>query len=203
MSESSSESQGMPMAGAQTEDGKILIVGPDGMAVEGPPRSNDDNDDDHDEPRSVTELVEQPAKVMRVANMIRQLLEEVKSAPLDEASRQRLRSIHEASIKELESGLAPELVEELERLTLDFTDDSVPTEAELRIAQAQPVGWLEGLFHGIQTALFAQQMAARQQLEQMRRALPGGQQLPPEDGQFPGAPQAGNTDGPGSGWMYL
>jgi hypothetical protein len=203
MSESSSEGQEVPMAGARTEDGKVLIVGPDGMAVEGPPRS--DNDDEHDdEPRSVTELVEQPAKVMRVANMIRQLLEEVKSAPLDEASRARLRSIHEASIKELESGLAPELVEELERLTLDFTDDSTPTDAELRIAQAQLVGWLEGLFHGIQTALFAQQMAARQQLEQMRRALPGGQQLPGEEHPgFPGAPQAGNTDGPGSGGMYL
>ncbi|MFD7153510.1 bacterial proteasome activator family protein [Kribbella sp. NPDC059898] len=201
MSESSSEGQGVPMAGARTEDGKVLIVGPDGMAVEGPPRSDKDHDEPDDEPRSVTELVEQPAKVMRVANMIRQLLEEVKSAPLDEASRARLRSIHEASIKELESGLAPELVEELERLSLDFTDDSTPTDAELRIAQAQLVGWLEGLFHGIQTALFAQQMAARQQLEQMRRALPGGQQLPP-DGQFPDAPQAG-TDGPGSGGMYL
>jgi len=204
MTESSSEGQEVPMAGARTEDGKVLIVGPDGMAVEGPPRSDSDRDDngEEDEPRSVTELVEQPAKVMRVANMIRQLLEEVKSAPLDEASRARLRSIHEASIKELESGLAPELVEELERLSLDFTDDSTPTDAELRIAQAQLVGWLEGLFHGIQTALFAQQMAARQQLEQMRRALPGGQQLPP-DGQFPDAPQAGNTDGPGSGGMYL
>ena len=172
MSESSSEGQEVPMAGARTEDGKVLIVGPDGMAVEGPPRSDDD--EHRDEPRSVTELVEQPAKVMRVANMIRQLLEEVKSAPLDEASRAQLRAIHEASIKELESGLAPELVEELERLSLDFTDDSTPTEAELRIAQAQLVGWLEGLFHGIQTALFAQQMAARVQLEQMRRGLPAG-----------------------------
>jgi hypothetical protein len=202
MSESS-ESQQRPMAGAQTEDGKVLIVGPDGMAVEGPPRADDDQERD-DEPRSVTELVEQPAKVMRVANMIRQLLDEVKSAPLDEASRQRLKAIHEASIKELESGLAPELVEELERLSLDFTDDSTPTEAELRIAQAQLVGWLEGLFHGIQTALFAQQMAARQQLESMRRALPGGQQIRPEDAQgFPGPPQPGTTDGPGSGGMYL
>ncbi|WP_020390583.1 proteasome activator [Kribbella catacumbae] len=206
MTESSGENQGGPevqMTGTQTEDGKILIVGPDGMAVEGPPRQRDEQDD---EPRSVTELVEQPAKVMRVANMIRQLLDEVKAAPLDEASRQQLRAIHEASIKELESGLAPELVEELERLSLDFTEDSTPTEAELRIAQAQLVGWLEGLFHGIQTALFAQQMAARQQLEQMRRALPGGQHPPtsPEDNPaFPGAPQAGNTDGPGSGGMYL
>jgi hypothetical protein len=205
MSESSSEGQEVPMAGARTEDGKVLIVGPDGMAVEGPPRSDHDRaDDEQDEPRSVTELVEQPAKVMRVANMIRQLLEEVKSAPLDEASRQRLKSIHEVSIKELETGLAPELVEELERLSLDFTDDTVPTEAELRIAQAQLVGWLEGLFHGIQTALFAQQMAARQQLEQMRRALPGGHQVHAEDRSgFPGTPQANNTDGPGSGGMYL
>jgi len=204
MSESSSEGQEVPMAGARTEDGKVLIVGPDGMAVEGPPRSHNDEHDEHDEARSVTELVEQPAKVMRVASMIRNLLEEVKSAPLDEASRQRLKAIHEASIKELETGLAPELVEELERLSLDFTDDSTPTDAELRIAQAQLVGWLEGLFHGIQTALFAQQMAARQQLEQMRRALPGGQQLPTDDSLgFPGAPQAGTTDGPGSGGMYL
>ncbi|MEU8223743.1 bacterial proteasome activator family protein [Kribbella sp. NPDC048915] len=202
MSESSSERQEVPMAGARTEDGKVLIVGQDGMAVEGPPRSGNDQDEQQQDERSVTELVEQPAKVMRVANMIRQLLEEVKSAPLDEASRARLRSIHEASIKELESGLAPELVEELERLSLDFTDDSTPTEAELRIAQAQLVGWLEGLFHGIQTALFAQQMAARQQLEQMRRALPGGQHLPGE-GRIPEAPQANHPDGPGSGGMYL
>ncbi|TCO24936.1 uncharacterized protein DUF2587 [Kribbella steppae] len=202
MSESSSEGQETPMAGARTEDGKVLIVGPDGMAVEGPPRSDSD-DDERDEQRSVTELVEQPAKVMRVANMIRTLLEEVKSAPLDEASRQRLKSIHKVSIKELETGLAPELVDELERLSLDFTDDSVPTEAELRIAQAQLVGWLEGLFHGIQTALFAQQMAARQQLEGMRRALPGGQQIQGDEAPgFPGSPQ-GSTDGPGSGGMYL
>ena len=102
--------------------------------------------------------------------MIKQLLEEVRAAPLDDASRNRLRDIHRTSIRELEDGLAPELREELERLTLPFTEDTVPSDAELRIAQAQLVGWLEGLFHGIQTALFAQQMAARQQLEQMRRA---------------------------------
>lgn len=118
--------------------------------------------------------VEQPAKVMRIGTMIKQLLEEVRAAPLDEAGRTRLREIHQSSIKELEEGLAPELREELDRLTLPFEDDHVPSEAELRIAQAQLVGWLEGLFHGIQTALFAQQMAARAQLEQMRgRALPG------------------------------
>lgn len=118
---------------------------------------------------SVAELVEQPAKVMRIGSMIKQLLDEVKSAPLDEAARQRLKQIHATSIKELEDGLAPELIEELERLSLPFTDEAIPSDAELRIAQAQLVGWLEGLFHGIQTALFAQQMAARAQLEQMRR----------------------------------
>jgi hypothetical protein len=197
MTESGSDQQGgRPMAGVHTEDGKVVIVGPDGMAVEGPPREPREDDD---EPRSVTELVEQPAKVMRIGNMIRQLLEEVKAAPLDEASRQRLKDIHHASIKELETGLAPELVEELERLSLPFTEDGTPTEGELRIAQAQLVGWLEGLFHGLQTALFAQQMAARQQLESMRRALPGGQQLPP------GAPVPGHPQGePGqSGGLYL
>jgi len=131
-------------------------------------------DDDSDE-RSLTDLVEQPAKVMRIGTMIKQLLEEVRAAPLDEASRNRLRDIHAISIRELEEGLAPELREELDRLTLPFTEGSVPSDAELRIAQAQLVGWLEGLFHGIQTALFAQQMAARSQLEQMRQgALPPG-----------------------------
>ncbi|QEN16683.1 bacterial proteasome activator family protein [Mycolicibacterium sp. ELW1] len=125
--------------------------------------------------RSVTDLVEQPAKVMRIGTMIKQLLEEVRAAPLDDASRSRLREIHATSIRELEDGLAPELREELERLALPFTDDSIPSDAELRIAQAQLVGWLEGLFHGIQTALFAQQMAARAQLEHMRQgALPPG-----------------------------
>jgi hypothetical protein len=121
----------------------------------------------------IASQVEQPAKVMRIGTMIKQLLEEVRAAPLDEAGRQRLKEIHESSIKELEEGLSLELREELDRLTLPFDDDHVPSEAELRIAQAQLVGWLEGLFHGIQTALFAQQMAARAQLDQMRRALPG------------------------------
>lgn len=129
--------------------------------------------------RSVTDLVEQPAKVMRIGTMIKQLLDEVKAAPLDDASRARLRAIHATSIAELQEGLAPELREELQRLALPFSDDTVPSDAELRIAQAQLVGWLEGLFHGIQTALFAQQMAARAQLEQMRQgALPPGMPAP-------------------------
>jgi len=147
--------------------GKVVVVGPDGMAIEGA-------EADHGGERPVIEMVEQPAKVMRIGSMIRQLLEEVRAAPLDEKSRARLAEIHQSSIKELEDGLAPELVDELERLSLPFTEGDTPSEAELRIAQAQLVGWLEGLFHGIQTTLFAQQMAARAQLEQMRRALPPG-----------------------------
>ncbi len=151
-----------------TDPTRVVVVGPGSMATE--PTGGDDDDS----PPSVTDLVEQPAKVMRIGTMIKQLLDEVRAAPLDEASRRRLQQIHHSSIAELEDGLAPELVEELERLSLPFVDDEVPTDAELRIAQAQLVGWLEGLFHGIQTALFAQQMAARAQLEQMRRALPPG-----------------------------
>ena len=133
-----------------------------------PAQTEDDGDGD-----PITSQVEQPAKVMRIGTMIKQLLEEVRAAPLDEAGRARLREIHETSIHELEDGLAPELRDELNRLSLPF-GDTTPSEAELRIAQAQLVGWLEGLFHGIQTALVAQQMAAKVQLEQMRRGLPAG-----------------------------
>jgi Protein of unknown function (DUF2587) len=154
---------------ANTDDDNIEIIGGDtSMPV----------DEDADG-KSLTDLVAQPAKVMRIGTMIKQLLEEVRAAPLDDASRNRLRDIHRTSIRELEDGLAPELREELERLTLPFTEDAVPSDSELRIAQAQLVGWLEGLFHGIQTALFAQQMAARAQLEQMRQgALPPGMGAP-------------------------
>ena len=159
---------------------QVVVVGPDGIAVGD---AQDETGDGRAE-RPITEMVEQPAKVMRIGSMIRQLLEEVKSAPLDEKSRARLREIHTNSIKELEDGLAPELVEELDRLSLPFEDET-PSEAELRVAQAQLVGWLEGLFHGIQTTLFAQQMAARAQLEQMRRALPPGLMPAQEQDQQP------------------
>ena len=167
---------------------RIVVVGPDGVAtetaMEQPSRE-----------RPVTEMVEQPAKVMRLGSMIRQLLEEVRAAPLDEKSRVRLKEIYSSSIKELEDGLAPELVEELERLSLPFAEDEVPSEAELRVAQAQLVGWLEGLFHGIQTTLFAQQMAARQQLEQMRRALPPGM-MPPQGSEAEDGQHLPRTSGP-------
>jgi hypothetical protein len=182
----------------------VVVIGPGSMASVNEPTGDREGDEDGDAERNITDLVEQPAKVMRIGGMIRQLLEEVKSAPLDEASRTRLAGIYEASIKELEAGLAPELIEELERLSLPFSSDT-PSEAELRIAQAQLVGWLEGLFHGIQTAIYAQQVAARAQLEQMRRALPAG--MVPEGGPMahPGQTgQPGHPDEQGSrGGMYL
>ena len=128
------------------------------------------------------EAVEQPAKVMRIGSMIKLLLEEVRGSELDEASRDRLREIYETSVAELAGALSPDLRDELGRLAHPFTDDAAPSEAELRIAKAQLVGWLEGLFHGIQATLFAQQMAARQQLDEMRRRLP------------PGAQPGGDTD---------
>lgn len=179
-------------------DRRVIVVGPDGQPVGVVQLPAEDDDGE----QSVADLVEHPAKVMRIGSMIKQLLEEVRNAPLDEASRVRLRDIHRRSITELESGLAPELVDELERLSLPFEDGPAPSESELRIAQAQLVGWLEGLFHGIQTALFAQQMNARAQFEQMRRALPGG----PGGGEHPGAPRpgaGGSADGEHGGGLYL
>jgi hypothetical protein len=121
------------------------------------------------------ETVEQPAKVMRIGSMIKQLLDEVRQAPLDGPSRSRLREIYETSVQELARVLSPDLRDELDRLAMPFEEGEPPSDAELRIAHAQLVGWLEGLFHGIQATLFAQQMAARAQLDEMRqRALPAG-----------------------------
>jgi hypothetical protein len=184
----------------QQGERQVTIVGPDGQPLGSVPASAlamAAGASEETGGRSVTDLVEQPAKVMRIGSMIRQLLEEVKSAPLDEASRNRLREIHKASIHELEAGLAPELVEELERLALPFSDDQTPSEGELRIAQAQLVGWLEGLFHGIQTAIYAQQMAAQAQFEQMRRGLPAGSGGPEQ------APEQQPSQPGESGGMYL
>jgi hypothetical protein len=122
---------------------------------------------------AATESVSEPAKVLRIGSMVKTLLDEVRQAPLDEKSRTRLREIYEQSIHDLSEGLSPDLVAELDRMALPF-DDAAPSEAELRIAQAQLVGWLEGLFHGIQATLMSQQMAARAQLEEIRqRGLPG------------------------------
>ena len=133
------------------------------------------------------EAVEEPAKVMRIGSMIKQLLEEVRTAELDGPARSRLKEIYDSSIQEVGSALSPDLRQELERVAIPFGSDGEPSDAELRVAQAQLVGWLEGLFHGIQATLFAQQMAARNQLEELSRQLPSGQQPGRPGGAGPGA----------------
>jgi hypothetical protein len=140
------------------------------------------------------EAVEEPAKVMRIGSMIKQLLEEVRAATLDAPARTRLREIYDTSIRELGSALSPDLRDELERVAIPFGEDE-PSDAELRIVQAQLVGWLEGLFHGIQATLFAQQLAARNQLEDLRRQLPAG-----ADGAMaaPGGPRSEGDARPGT-----
>jgi len=197
--------QSRPEEGEEPASKTVVVVGPDGRPI-GTLRASDGDGDGGAEPDAddPSRMIEQPAKVMRIGNMIKQLLEEVKAAPLDEKARQRLTEIHRRSIVELESGLSAELVSELERLSLPFEENETPSEAELRMAQAQLVGWLEGLFHGIQAALVAQQMAARLQLEQMRSgrpALPPGPAVPGMPGMpsMPGAP----GDERGSTGQYL
>ncbi|MDQ3475248.1 MAG: bacterial proteasome activator family protein [Actinomycetota bacterium] len=206
----------------QPQQPQVVVIGPDGRPIGTMPAPDADAQaamlaagagpegreaaDVTAEVEQLGEMISEPAKVMRIGSMIKQLLDEVRAAPLDDASRNRLRQVHERSIHELEDGLSPELRDELHRLSLPFGDNTTPSDAELRIAQAQLVGWLEGLFHGLQTALFAQQMAARVQLEEMRRrALPGGPStgMP---GQLPGQP--GMSSYPGSaehagGGQYL
>src|ERR1700712_5542030 len=166
------------------QDSHVVVIGQDGQSVTEPGTTEAEGRS------SIADMVSQPDKVMRIGTMIKQLLEEVRAAPLDERSRSRLRDIHASSIRELADGLAPELRDELARISLPLSEEEIPSDAELRIAQAQLVGWLEGLFHGLQAALVAQQMAARNQLEQMRgrAALPG-----------PGPEQQGQ----GSGGLYL
>jgi hypothetical protein len=185
----------------------VVVVGPDGRPVGTVQIDPSQHDDGHSaEGEDPSRLIEQPAKVMRIGSMIKQLLEEVKSAPLDEKARQRLTEIHRRSILELESGLASELIEELDRLALPFEEGQIPSDAELRMAQAQLVGWLEGLFHGIQAALVAQQMAARLQLEQMRTgrpALPMGPSGMPGMLGVPGSIPDGEASPTGRTGQYL
>ncbi|MEQ8437012.1 MAG: DUF2587 domain-containing protein [Ilumatobacter fluminis] len=172
-------------AGTNGADGveRGELVGVDGD-------DGDDGDDGGDvEPSGA---ITEPAKVMRIGSMVKQLLDEVRDMELDEPSRERLAEIYERSVVELSEALSPDLQEELRMLALPFDEDTVPTEPELRIAKAQLVGWLEGLFHGIQASLVAQQMAARQQLEQMRQIGPGGQPQP-------GQPMPGQPGQPGQG----
>jgi hypothetical protein len=181
---------------ADDEARTVVVVGPDGRPLGTVEVGGDAAEVDAEDP---ARLIEQPAKVMRIGSMIKQLLEEVRAAPLDEAGRLRLTEIHKRSIVELQDGLAPELHDELQRLTLPFVSGETPTEPELRIAQAQLVGWLEGLFHGIQAALMAQQMAARMQLEQMRRGVPALPMGPGGPGGMPGMPQPGQPQQPPHG----
>jgi hypothetical protein len=153
----------------QPEVVEPILLAADGSEADG----SEANAEEH------LESIEQPAKLLRIGSMVKQLLDEVRQAPLDEASRERLREIYEQSIRELADGLSPDLAAELDRVSIPF-DTPTPSDAELRIAHAQLVGWLEGLFHGIQATLVAQQVAARAQLDEMRqRPLPGG---PPSDG---------------------
>ena len=186
------------------EDARVVVITPDGMGVSEPPGARSRGGSDSGNP---ADLVEQPAKVMRIGSMVKNLLDEVRSSPLDEAGRRRLAEIHRRSIEELKDGLAPELVAELDRIALPF-DEPTPSDAELRIAQAQLVGWLEGLFHGIQTALVAAQMAAQQQATTVggpRRALPSGHPdgPHPQGGMPPAAPTQSLGDQSGPTGQYL
>ncbi len=138
--------------------------------------------------------ITEPGKVMRIGRMISRLLDEVKDAPLDEASRTRLREIYDQSIEELAGGLSEDLSQELHRIVLPFAQEAAPSDAELRIAQAQLVGWLEGLFQGLQTALVAHQLTARindQSGQGLRVAIPQSD---------PGSSETSPTLGTG---MYL
>jgi Protein of unknown function (DUF2587) len=157
----------MSIEGPQGEAAEVVVVAPEKA-----------------EPEQV-ETVTAPAKVMRIGSMVKQLLEEVRTGALDEASRERLAEIYERSIVELSDALSPDLQDELRNLALPFKDGEIPSDGELRVAKAQLVGWLEGLFHGIQATLFAQQIAARQQLEGMRQLPPGAMAGGPGGGQMP------------------
>ena len=178
------ETTGVPAdeAAAAAPSGAVTVE--HGELIDGAPADADDEPD--------TNSVTEPAKVMRIGSMVKQLLDEVRQAPLDEASRERLAEVYERSVVELSEALSPDLQQELQMLTLPFDEESVPSEGELRVAQAQLVGWLEGLFHGIQATLVAQQMAARQQLEQMRQLPPGAA---PQQPGMPGQPPDGDRPG--------
>lgn len=171
----------------QSDPSAPEVIAPDGVVAESDEQSEESGDE-----------IESPGKIIRIGSMVKQLLDEVRNTELDEAARDHLREIYERSLVELRAAVSPDLADELGRLALDFDGDAVPSESQLRIAQAQLVGWLEGLFHGIQATLVAQQLAARQQLEGMRGQIgPGG--MPPGMGS-PGGP-GGPPPGPGGGYL--
>ena len=183
-----SDAQATPLEG---EVARGELVEPDELKASSKVGSSDGSGEEADR----VESVEEPAKVMRIGSMIKQLLEEVRSAELDNPARERLREIYDTSVKELGSALSSDLRDELERVAIPFGEGDTPSDAELRVVQAQLVGWLEGLFHGIQATLFAQQMAARQQLEEMSRGLPPGS-MPTQAGMPVADP--GNDTRPGT-----
>ena len=164
------------------DESPVIVIGSDGQPVQTGTAASADEPADN----PITGMVSSPDKVMRIGTMIKQLLDEVRQSPLDDASRKRLVEIQTRSIAELADGLSPDLRAELEQFTLPFSEGETPSNDELRIAQAQLVGWLEGVFHGIQTALVAQQVAAQAQIQNMRRLPPGlqPQQQPPGGGQY-------------------
>jgi len=163
---------------------------PDEITEGALPMSPDGADGGGGDEQPDEESITSPAKVMRIGSMVKQLLEEVRAAPLDEASRERLAEIYDRSVAELSGALSPDLREELASLALPFEEGEIPSESELRIAKAQLVGWLEGLFHGIQATLMAQQFAAQRQLQEMRQ-LPGSQQMPQQHSQESGPDRPG------------
>ncbi|MGI8754632.1 MAG: proteasome activator [Acidimicrobiales bacterium] len=165
--QSQPEAAGAPEERPEVAHGELVEPRADGAAAVAPLEGPVEAD-------GRREAVEEPAKLMRIGSMVKQLLDEVRSAGLDAPARTRLKDIYDQSVREVGSALSPDLREELERMAIPFGEDGEPSDAELRIAQAQLVGWLEGLFHGIQASLFAQQMAARGQLEDPRRQLPAG-----------------------------
>lgn len=160
------------------DDGAPEVLHPDGV--------QEDPVDPPADQEVVGEAVTQPAKVMRIGSMVKQLLEEVRNSSLDEASRERLAEVYERSVTELSEALSPDLQEELRSLAIPFDHDEVPSEAELRIAKAQLVGWLEGLFHGIQASVMAQQAMAQAQLAQQQRSLASGTAIPGQQSERPG-----------------
>ncbi|MDA8103086.1 MAG: DUF2587 domain-containing protein [Nitrospiraceae bacterium] len=161
------------MSQNETEPNEKVLLVPDSVGVADRAET--------DEPE--TETVSAPSKVLRIGTMIKTLLDEVRQTALDEPSRARMKEIYETSVAELKSGLSADLAAELDRLSLTFLKSDLPSDSELRLAQAQLVGWLEGLFHGIQATLFAQQMQARNQLDEMRRR---GLPAPPDESHLPG-----------------
>jgi hypothetical protein len=165
------------------DDGAPEVLSPDNVQAD---QTDQTDPTESSGPAASGEAVTQPAKVMRIGSMLKQLLEEVRNSSLDEASRERLAEVYERSVTEVSEALSPDLQEELRSLALPFEHDEVPSEAELRVAKAQLVGWLEGLFHGIQASMMAQQAMAQAQMAQQQRSLTGGSAIPGQQTERPG-----------------